>query len=89
MLLCTSLSLSLTLWLSQRDGWAGIRGVTNTILVDGAHPEAVLLAFFQVKHREPGGVHHHIHTGQLPAVLPCQGLHGWQADNISKTSSVI
>ena len=64
----------LTLWLSQGDRFAGLRGVADTVLVDGAHSEAVLLALDQVKHWEPGRVHHHVQTGQLPAALLCQGL---------------
>lgn len=64
----------LTLRLSQGDWRTRLRGVTDTVLVDGAHSEAVLLALDQVKHWEPGSVYHHVQTGQLPAALPCQGL---------------
>lgn len=64
----------LTLWLSQGDGLARLGGVTDTVLVDGAHSEAVLLALDQVKHWEPGRVYRHVQTGQLPAAFTCQGL---------------
>lgn len=58
-----------TLWLSQGDGRTRIRRVTDTILVDRAHSEAVLLALDQVKDWEARRVDHHVQTGQLPAVL--------------------
>lgn len=64
----------LTLWLAQGDRFTRLRGIADTVLVDGAHPEAVLLALDQVKHWESGRVHHHVQTGQLPATVPCQGL---------------
>lgn len=64
----------LTLWLSQGDQFTRLRRVTDTVLVDGAHSEAVLLALDQVKHWEPGRVYLHVQTGQLPAALPCQRL---------------
>lgn len=64
----------LTLCFSQGDEFTWLRGVTDTVLVDGAHSKAVLLSLDQVKHWEPGRVYHHVQTGQLPAVLPCQRL---------------
>ena len=64
----------LTLRFSEGDGRTWFGGVADTVLVDGARPEAVLLILGQVKDREPGRVHHHVQTGQSPAAPPCQGL---------------
>jgi len=80
-------STFLTLWLPQGDRGAGLRGVTDAVLIDGAHSEAVLLALGQVKHWEPGRVYLHVQTGQLPAALPCQGLIPTPPKKQTKTTS--
>lgn len=64
----------LTFGFSQSDGLTGLGGVTDTVLVDGAHSKAVALPLDQVERWEPWRAHQHVQTGQLPAVLPCQGL---------------
>lgn len=67
---------ALTSMLGQPDRPAGLRGLADAILVDGAHSKAVLPPLDQVESREARRAHQRVQTGQLPAVLPRHGLDG-------------